>query len=172
MASYSSNLQTKSTSNPGLSLTPQNPSSQIPKLMNLDISGEHFPALPRNKREQHHDIWREEEPFQPFLVVKPKDKENHLSNLSVFKIGRGLRQAGVRKIKGVTKQKDGCLLLNTDNKADSDCLLGKTELFGFAVDVSPHSTLNNSRGVVKHWDLRDSSEEEMLRIDMLSVPDK
>ena len=121
-------------------------------------------ASPHRERLLNQSIWAVPVSYSPYLVLKTTDGSS-LSGQSCFKIAKELNKKNVHKIVDVKKQRDGSLLLQTCNKGDSDTLLECVEFLGLPVQVTPHNSLNTSKGVVKHREFRDCTEEEMEGID-------
>ncbi|XP_055956895.1 uncharacterized protein LOC130012873 [Patella vulgata] len=58
--------------------------------------------------------------------------------------------------------RNGTLLVECAKEQHSLCLLKSTTLAGIPIKVTPHNSLNFSRGVIRSQDLEGSNEEEML----------
>ena len=99
--------------------------------------------------------------WSPYLVVSPKNKENDLTTLSIFAISKALSTIGITKPKGVTRTRSGELMIETKNSAESMQLLNCKQFGTIPVTVSPHNSLNSSKGVVKSFELKHATDEEM-----------
>lgn len=77
-------------------------------------------------------------------------------------------QAGIRNVIGQEKVekanvlRDGCLLLKTKNKTQTEKLLKITTLMGDECEVKRDEKLNVSRGTIHAYDLFDLSEEDVV----------
>jgi len=101
------------------------------------------------------------EQFPRWLIIQGTDDSKPLNNVSPFVIGKSLK-AQVGTLDTVKRLQRGDLLVQTNKKAYIDLLLGMTSLGNIPVKVSPHRTLNSSKGVVRSRDLARCSKEEIL----------
>ena len=59
---------------------------------------------------------------------------------------------------------DGSVILTCNRKSDSDKLLKCVSFGNIApVIVTPHRSLNSSKGVIRHWELARTSPDEIKR---------
>ncbi|XP_041368572.1 uncharacterized protein LOC121382919 [Gigantopelta aegis] len=99
------------------------------------------------------------ESWPRFLVIS-SSVDGALSKLSPFAVQKGLvGLAG--EPKNVKKMKNGSLLVECSTWTHSRCLLKLTVLCNVPVKVSPHSSLNSSKGVIRSKDLEGVSEDEI-----------
>ena len=105
------------------------------------------------------NFW-ETEIFQKYLIIKPKEETNDLIGISPFKLGRELGIHGT--IQNIKKQKNKTINIEVNNKKTSEKLLGLTEIFNIPVEITPHKTLNYSKGVIKSHELKGTTEQEMI----------
>jgi len=56
----------------------------------------------------------------------------------------------------------GDIFVETEKQSYSKMLLGLTQLAGVPVKVSPHRSLNTSRGVIRSRDIADCNVEEVV----------
>ncbi|MBJ5496568.1 hypothetical protein JGG50_25675, partial [Salmonella enterica subsp. enterica serovar Typhimurium] len=64
--------------------------------------------------------------------------------------------------KSVKRLRSGDFLVETASDAHSELLLSTTLLGDVPVSISPHGSLNSSRGVISEIDLIDCTEEELV----------
>ena len=89
------------------------------------------------------------------------DDEKSLSRLSTFAIQKGI-QGLVGEPKTIKRLRSGDLLIEVDRETHSNKLLAVTELAQVPVKVSPHRTLNTSKGVLRTPELKNTTREELL----------
>ena len=89
------------------------------------------------------------------------DDEKSLSRLSTFAIQKGI-QGLVGEPKTIKRLRSGDLLIEVDRETHSTKLLAITELAQVPVKVSPHRTLNTSKGVLRTPELKNTTREELL----------
>lgn len=94
-----------------------------------------------------------------FLILHSEDLK--LTTVSPFLVSKALSSiAG--SIDSVKKLQSGDLLVITSNDSQSRLLLKANKLAHISISVSPHPTLNTSRGVIYCPDIVDLTEEEIL----------
>ena len=98
--------------------------------------------------------------FPKFLMMTSGDDEKSLSRLSTFAIQKGI-QGLVGEPKTIKRLRSGDLLIEVDRETHSTKLLAITEL-ELPVKVSPHRTLNTSKGVIRTPELKNTTREELL----------
>ncbi|KAG1649840.1 RNA-directed DNA polymerase from mobile element jockey [Nymphon striatum] len=98
-----------------------------------------------------------------FLVIHQSkvDNSKSLSNLSPFAINKVIISLGGEP-KSVKKLFSGDILVETQSRSHTSKLLKTKSFFDIPVTVTPHSSLNYSKGVIRSRDLKDCSEEELL----------
>ena len=95
-----------------------------------------------------------------FLVIKPNNKENTFLTVSPFAINKAL--LGIAgEMKSIRKLGSGDLMVETSRKSHSDNLLKCKMFINFPVTVSPHRSLNSSRGIIRHREFKFCSDEEV-----------
>jgi hypothetical protein len=94
-----------------------------------------------------------------FFIVKLKDGNFH--DYSPFLIHKSI-ESTIGRVKSVKKLKSGDLLIQADSVSQTVTLLDCKTLGNLPVSVTPHSTLNFSRGVISEPDLRLIPENEIL----------
>ena len=97
--------------------------------------------------------------FPHFLVVEPASNEpiKH----SIFTIQK-IIQCAVGTVKSAKKLRNGNILLEVDTKTQANNALKMHTWIDIPVKVSPHRSLNSSRGVIRCRDFRDCSDDEIL----------
>jgi len=104
----------------------------------------------------------EMEHFSRWLVIQATDDNRQSFNrLSPFVIGKALK-CQVGTLETVKRLQRGDLLVQTNNRSYSELLLGMTSLADVPVKVSPHRSLNSSKGVVRSRDLARCDKEEIV----------
>ena len=98
--------------------------------------------------------------FARYLIVKAKVGHN-FTLMSPFAISKGI-QVHVSKPVNVKKLKSGDLLVEVDNEKHSKSLLAATKLVSVPVEVSPHRSLNEKKGVIRCPDIKNCTEDEIL----------
>ena len=96
-----------------------------------------------------------------FLVIGSSD-ERALKTLSPFAIHKGL-QGLAGELKSVKKLRNGSLLVECNNEHHSRNLLKSDTLCNVPINVSPHSSLNSCKGVIRSRDLEGVGEDEICK---------
>ena len=95
-----------------------------------------------------------------FLVIKPTNKEKSFLTVSPFAINKAL--LGIAgEMKTIKKLGNGELMVECGRKSHSDNLLKCKSFINFPVTVSPHRSLNSSRGIIRHREFKFCSDEEI-----------
>jgi len=94
-----------------------------------------------------------------FAVIRSNDSVN-FSKVSIILISR-LLKSDFGEVKTLKKLKDGQLLIEVSNEKDLNTLLQLNKLGNFNISVSPHKALNQSKGIIRFWELEHSTEEEI-----------
>ena len=108
---------------------------------------------------------RETTPVDPdhwprFLVLHATDEEKPLTSLSPFAIAKGIQGlAGVAK--QIKPMPSGDLLVEVTKRAHCENLLRSTTLVNVNIRVTPHRTLNTSRGVIYCPNLKVCDDDEL-----------
>jgi hypothetical protein len=102
--------------------------------------------------------------FPSFLVIEPCD--NHAIKLSIFGLQKLLKCA-VGEVKTAKKLRNGNILLEVANKQQAERALSLTSIVDrslnpIPVKVTPHRSLNTSKGIIRSRDLRDCTDDEVL----------
>ena len=99
--------------------------------------------------------------FARWLVIESNDSDQPLRRCSLFVLGKALN-AQIGTLKSIKRLQRGDVLVETDRSTYSRMLLGLTQLAGVPVKVSPHRSLNTSRGVIRSRDIAGCSVEEIV----------
>ena len=96
-----------------------------------------------------------------WLILQGTDQSQPVSKLSPFIIDKALR-ATAGDLKTVKRLQKGDILLEASTSVQSRCLSHLKDLGGCPVSVTPHRTLNSSKGVIRYRDLVNCDKEEIL----------
>jgi len=92
-----------------------------------------------------------------YYIMEPIDASVKLTTVSPFAISKFFKaKVGTVNVKPL---RSGCLLIDTDCSRYAKLLLDITEMLETAVKVSPHRSMNSSRGVIRCRELAHVSEE-------------
>ena len=106
-------------------------------------------------------VWDKPKSFIPYLSIKPiKEDLKRLADLSSGKIWKQLKTLRVKTIGRIDRTADS-LMIHVNTAEESDQLLKCKEFCGLSVEVTPHSSLNCSKGVIKNGWLKGSSAKEL-----------
>ena len=97
--------------------------------------------------------------FPRFLVVAGKDDQP--IKYSIFAIQKFL-QCGIGDVKTAKKLQNGNVLVEVTTKKESDRALQMTNWFDTPISVTPHRSLNTSRGVIRCREFRDCEDGEVV----------
>ncbi|GFO42414.1 RNA-directed DNA polymerase from mobile element jockey [Plakobranchus ocellatus] len=100
-------------------------------------------------------------PFKKFMVISSKGSTK-VADRSPFKIHRELKSILGDETIEVTKLGSGDLMVELKSNEQAKKLGAITTFLDILVTVSPHKSLNSSKGVIRSRDLRCCSEEEMM----------
>ena len=95
-----------------------------------------------------------------WLIIEGTDPEKPLSGLSPFGIAKGIKGLS-GEAKSIKRLRNGCLLVESATKLHSQMLQKSVTLIDRPIKVTPHRTLNTSKGVIRCRDLRGVSEAEI-----------
>ena len=143
-----------------------NPSGQPPKENSQSGAAGAYPRLSTNATELHAGSFLprgDSKLNRPFVVLKGKDGERKLSSLSVFAIDRQLKALVDGELKHIQKLGSGELLIECKTAEQAQKLF-EAEKFGDIPCVAePHRSLNQSKGVIRSYELKKTSEEEITQ---------
>jgi len=95
-------------------------------------------------------------------VIEAAEPDHFLSKLSPFALGKAL-QAQIGTLKTIKRLQRGDILVETEKQSYSKMLLELTQFAGVPVKVSPHRSLNTSRGVICSRNIADCNVEEIVQ---------
>ena len=98
--------------------------------------------------------------FPRFLLMMSGDEDKSLSRLSTFAIQKGI-EGLVGEPKNIKRLRSGDLLIEVDRETFSTKLLAIKHIAGIPVKVSPHRTLNTSKGVIRTQEIKNTTNEEL-----------
>ena len=100
-------------------------------------------------------------PWPRYRVMTSTDRGKTLSKLSPFAIHKGVKGIAGGEVT-INRQFSGDIYLTCSKKSQSDNLL-KCVLFGGIAPaaVTPHKSLNSSKGVVRNWELARTDPDEI-----------
>lgn len=103
----------------------------------------------------------QQQSFPRWLIIEGTDTGNPLNVVSPFALGKAL-SCQIGTLKTVKRLQRGGLLVETDSHIYSKSLLNLTCLAGVPVKVSPHRSLNVSKGVIRNRDVAQCSQPEIV----------
>ena len=115
-----------------------------------------------SKRTLEESIWSIPNKFDSFLVISPINKEESLSDITYFKRRRALYSLKVNYATNITNLKSGEILIQVSDAIDSDRIKRCTSFANIPVTVTPHKTLNTSKGVIKTREFNGCAKEELI----------
>ena len=100
-------------------------------------------------------------PWPRYLIMTSSDEGKTLNTLSPFAIHKGVNGIAGGDVT-IKRQFNSDIYLTCSKKSQSDNLL-KCVLFGniAPVVVTPHRSLNSSKGVVRNWELARTDPDEI-----------
>ena len=98
--------------------------------------------------------------FTRFLVIEPAKAEYTIPTHPIA-VSKSIA-IFVSKPKEVKRMRSGALLVEVQNKKESENLCKMEKILDIPVKVSPHRTLNQSKGIIRSSDLDEVSEEDLL----------
>ena len=97
--------------------------------------------------------------FPHFLMVETTNETP--IDFSIFTIQKIL-QCAVGNVKSAKKLRNGTVLLEVDSKQMATRALAMTNWLNIDIKVTPHRSLNSSRGVIRCRDFRECEDAEVL----------
>jgi hypothetical protein len=94
-------------------------------------------------------------------MIEGSDEKRPLKALSPFAINKGIE--GIIGIpQSIKRLRSGDILVEVLRSCQSDQLLKAQMLVQVPIHVSPHRSLNSTKGVIRCRDIKDCSDEEIL----------
>src|SRR4051812_21545822 len=121
-----------------------------------DIEDEMELSLTKNRDTTQNNIWPR------FLIIESNDQNRPVTALSPFVLDKSFK-ACIGTVKNVKKLRSGVILVEVEKRQQSDNLLGLKTILDLSISVSPHRTLNTSRGVIRSYDLAQIEEQVLLQ---------
>ena len=106
-------------------------------------------------------IFTSHETFARFMIIKSTNPEKPITSLSPFVIEKQI-EAQIGTAKSVKKLKNQNLLVETTRKAQTENLKKLTSFFGVPVEVTEHTTLNSSKGIIRNPILKNETEDNII----------
>ena len=107
-----------------------------------------------------NSIWDTPKKFDTFLVITPTGKDVTFKEYSPMKIGSELRKICTKKQTKSVQKSGKSIIVEVQCPEDSSSLLKTNSFLEKPVGVTPHRRLNTSRGVIKHWEFKNTEPEE------------
>ena len=98
--------------------------------------------------------------FPRFILIEAVDSSKPITKISPFVIEKQMKSI-LGTPKSVKSLRNGSLLVEITSKAQSQNLLSTNTFFGHSVKVSPHKSLNSSKGVIRCRELSSCSLDEI-----------
>ena len=98
--------------------------------------------------------------FTRFLVIEPAKAEYTIPTHPIA-VSKSIA-IFVSKPKEVKRMRSGAILVEVQTKKESENLCKMEKILDTPVRVSPHRTLNQSKGIIRSSDLDEVSEEDLL----------
>ncbi|KAJ8043222.1 hypothetical protein HOLleu_10217 [Holothuria leucospilota] len=96
-----------------------------------------------------------------FLVISSCGDGKGLTSLSPFAINKGI-EGVVGTPKSIKRLRSGDILVEVSRSTQANNLLKTTSLIDTPIQVTPHRSLNSSKGVIRCPDIKNCSDEEIL----------
>ena len=102
------------------------------------------------------------ENWSKFIVISSENKDKSVTKISPFALNKTLI-ATAGTLKNVTKMRSGDILVECTRQQQAVNLLKLKKILELPVSVTPHRSLNSSKGIIRDRgkDLSDLSEEEI-----------
>lgn len=99
-----------------------------------------------------------------FLIIERTDNGETMSTVSPFVLHRGVKHIMNGEAREMRKLRNGTVLVRTMNANQAKLLMSATTLVeGINIKVTIHGKLNTSQGVVTCFDLKNASDDEILK---------
>ena len=97
-----------------------------------------------------------------YLVIEATQKDQPLSKITAFAMEKVLKGL-IGTVRNAQTIRYGNLIVEVERKAQAENLLGQYEIMGIPVKVSPHKSLNTSKGIVRSPGLTGISNEDLVQ---------
>ena len=98
--------------------------------------------------------------FPRWFFISPADEEKSLLKMSPFAISKAIK-CQVGEVKTVKRLQRGDILLEVTSKTQHNLVTQLSTLANCPVKVSPHRTMNSSKGVIRHRELAMCDTKEI-----------
>jgi len=99
--------------------------------------------------------------YHRWYIIQGTDQGAPLSKLSAFIIDKALK-AAAGNLKTVKRLQKGDILVEVSSAVQSRCISELSSFAGCPIQVTPHRTLNISKGVIRCSELQNCNKEEIL----------
>ena len=99
--------------------------------------------------------------YDRWYIMQGAENDTSITRLSPFLLEKALK-AAAGNLKTIKRLEKGDILLEVSSEVQSRCLLKLNNLAGCPVLVTPHKTMNISKGVIRCKDLLNCEKEEIL----------
>ncbi|KAJ8049088.1 hypothetical protein HOLleu_01669 [Holothuria leucospilota] len=96
-----------------------------------------------------------------FLVISSCGDGKGLTSLSPFAINKGI-EGVVGTPKSIKRLRSGDILVEVSHSTQANNLLKTTSLIDTPIELTPHRSLNSSKGVIRCPGIKNCSDEEIL----------
>ena len=123
------------------------------------LTEEDFPPLEKTDKKKLD----EEFDFKRFLIIKNKDENVKMSDVSVFKVDKNLKKVMGRLYKWckISRLRSGLLLIEVVQRTAFDILKNIKKIDDVSVIVEEHQTLNTSKGFITCDAIRGMTNEDI-----------
>lgn len=116
--------------------------------------------FPKFIQKQNSNSKKQQSP--KYIVIKSKINDKPLQNFNIFLLSKALESISSEPLQKITFTRDGNLLILTRNETQANKFLKTTTLSGLIpVEISLHTTLNITKGVIFCPSLKELSEKEI-----------
>ncbi|XP_067121212.1 uncharacterized protein [Centruroides vittatus] len=112
------------------------------------------------KQAEMKQTTKEKTPSQPAYLIGHATGEKPLAKYSSFLIQK-LFESTIGHLKQIQKLRSGDLLVETASLQQTTKLLTMSTLGDMGISVTPHGSLNSSRGVISEFDLMSEDESDI-----------
>ena len=140
--------------------SPKTPTRQNQTNKGNTIKRPHSEVSPDSDTNSVND-GRNTDSWPRFLVIESIDSDRPLSKLSPFVIEKAMK--GISgEVVSIKKLRSGSLIVEVLRAGQARHLLGQTSFASLPVKVTPHRSLNTSKGVIRNYELAQMEPSELL----------
>lgn len=100
--------------------------------------------------------------FAKYLMATSTDSSQSLTKTNPFKLAKAINEKITGKLNNVTTLSNGFLLLECNNSHQSTILQNTKSLNNIPVSITPHKTMNFSKGVIRCRDIHEMTSENII----------